>query len=242
MKTKFSIEKKRIVKKNSTEKDNENHLTTFRCCWRLDVAGRGCSVWFYALLISVQSYTAQIRGFYVSRRDIERFQSKLSGFKMTLSVGWGIKMPKSLFVDLSNCPLRGYLFYLRNHRQSIHDWSILCAVFIYSFFWKKDLKLHLIANHVEYPCDPCDYLAVDSNVLNLYWKRGGCKILLNCPLQGMSEGTIQDFSVKNVFFYRQTPLPLKKTVYESRRVICDPENTLNHIFIFHSTEMIKYKK
>ena len=46
MKTNFSIEKKHIVKKY-TEKEKENHPTTFLCYWKLYVAGRGCSVWFY---------------------------------------------------------------------------------------------------------------------------------------------------------------------------------------------------
>ena len=43
----FLIEKKTYCKKIFTEKEKENHSTTFLCCWRLYVAGRWCSVWFY---------------------------------------------------------------------------------------------------------------------------------------------------------------------------------------------------
>ena len=34
------------MKKNYTEKEKENHPTTFLSCWRLYVAGRGWSIWF----------------------------------------------------------------------------------------------------------------------------------------------------------------------------------------------------
>ena len=45
----FQLKKNALLKRIIQKKENENQPTTFLCCWRLDVAGRGCSEWFYAI-------------------------------------------------------------------------------------------------------------------------------------------------------------------------------------------------
>ena len=49
MKTNFWIKKSKLYKKFIQKEKMKNHPTTFLCCGRLDVAGRGCFVWFYAI-------------------------------------------------------------------------------------------------------------------------------------------------------------------------------------------------